>query len=207
MRRSILAAVLATTAFAFAARPAAADGPALHAASAPAEGTNSINLNPLSALWGNFNGNYEHLFGGTHGLVVEAAYERGTDADTGASYNSYGGAIGYRYHWSHSQASGFLGAMLGFGVGNGLATVTDNSGSMSFDMSIKTLYATVDIGKRWTLGDHLNITARIGAGRAVRSVTTDSTDPKAQTAVSDIQSVLDWLPVTLDGELSLGYTF
>jgi hypothetical protein len=191
---------------AFATHPASADQTIQSTGPAPLERTNSINANPLAIIWGDYGGNYEHLFGGRHGLLVEAAFSSGGNDE--ASYTSYGGALGYRFHWSGSQDSGFLGLNVGFGVGTGASTVANSAGQpMTYDLSIRTLYATMDVGKRWQFDSGLNVTFRLGAGRALRTVSTTSNAPDAQKAAQDLQDVLAWLPVTLDGELSLGYSF
>ena len=208
MSRTILTAALATAAFAFAARPAAADDstatmPSVSAA--PAERTMSINIDPLGAIQGYYGGNFEWLHG-SNGLVVEADYWH--SANDVASAGGGGAHVGYRWHWRGRQNSGFLGLMVGGGYGTGTGTVTPSGGQpMTYDMTINTLEVTADIGKRWQLDNGLNITFRIGAGYASRTASTTSTDPDVQQATKDFQDVLAFLPIALDGELSLGYSF
>jgi hypothetical protein len=208
MSRTILTAALATAAFAFAARPAAADGstatmPSVTAA--PAERTVSINVDPFGAIQGYYGGNVEWLHG-SNGVVVDADYWH--SANDVASAGGAGGHVGYRWHWRGRQNSGFLGLMVGGGYGTGTGTVTNNAGqSMTYDMTINTLEVTADIGKRWQLDNGLNITFRIGGGYAQRTASTTSTDPDVQQATKDFQDVLAFLPIAFDGELSLGYSF
>lgn len=179
--------------------------PAVQAtAPAPAaERHHSVNGNPMGILFGAYGLNYEYL-GGSHGLVVEAAYAR-SGGDT-ASATTYGGGAGWRWHWRGRQNSGFLGVMASFSGGTARATV---SGDMpeTFDLSLKQLSVTMNVGKRWQLDSGLNITARLGAGRAKRWFSTTSTDPDAQEAVESVEDVMDLIPIALDGELSLGYSF
>ena len=216
-----LASVLLLAAAAFVARPAAADPsttatdatpaaepatasvPALHAGSS--ERTMSINANPLAIVQGEYGGNFEYLLHGTHGLLVEADYWRDNGVDSSASGG--GLRVGYRWHWRGRQNSGFLGVNVGAGAGTGSATVTNDAGQkMSYDLTVRTLEVTGDIGKRWMLGP-INVTARVGAGWAHRTASTSSGDPAAQQAASQVQDILAFLPIALDGELSLGYTF
>ena len=208
MSRTVLTAALATAAFAFAARPARADEPTTtipSVSAAPAERTMSINIDPLGAIQGYYGGNFEWLHG-SNGVVVEADYWH--SANDVASAGGGGAHVGYRFHWRGRQNSGFLGLMVGGGVGTGTGTLTNSAGQqMTYDMSVNTLEVTADIGKRWQLDNGLNITFRIGGGWANRTVTTTSSDPDVKQAAKDFQDVLAFLPIALDGELSLGYSF
>jgi hypothetical protein len=174
---------------------------------------NSINGNPMGALFGNYSLNYERLFSGTHGLMVEGTLSfssgtstSGTEASASKS-TLYGGAVGYRWHWSGQQQSGFLGLMAGYTVGSGSSTITSGGMSSNFDLTIKAPWVVGNIGKRWVWDSGINVTFRIGAGWAKYSVSSSSTDPQAQDAVKFLQDVLTLIPIALDGELSLGYTF
>jgi len=217
-----IAAVLLLAATAFAARPAAADpaataapvaDPASTAPSSPLpalraeapEPKMSINANPLAIIQGQYGGNFEYLVDGTHGLLVEADYWHSSGTDSSAAGG--GLRLGYRWHWRGRQDSGFLGVNVGAGLGTGSATVSNDAGQqMTYDLSVRTLEVTGDIGKRWMMGP-VNITFRIGAGYASRTASTSSTDPDAQKAARTVQDILAFLPVALDGELSVGYTF
>ena len=101
--------------------------------------------------------------------------------------------------------------MRSFGVNAGFyagtAVSSSEDGSVMTDMTIRTAQLVMNIGKRWQFDNGLNITARIGGGKAKRWVSTESTDPAAQEAVADVQDMLDFIPIALDGELSLGYSF
>ena len=174
---------------------------------------NSINGSPLGALFGSYSLNYEHLSGGTHGLMVEGnlgfstgTSTSGTEASSSKSTN-YGGGVGYRWHWSGQQQSGFLGLMAGYTVGSGSSTITSGGMTNSYDLTIKAPWVVANIGKRWVWDNGLNITFRIGGGWAKYTVSSSSTDPQAQDAVKFLQDVLTLIPIALDGELSLGYTF
>jgi hypothetical protein len=166
------------------------------------ERTNSINLDPMGALVGAYNANYEHL-SGSHGLLAEGGFYTSGDADS--SVTTYGGAVGYRWHWRGRQNSGFVGAMLGFSGGSAVAASDDMS--TTYDISVKEASATLNVGKRWQLDMGLNVTFRLGAGYAKRWFSTSSMDANAQQAVETIEDIMAFLPVAFDGELSLGYSF
>ncbi len=187
-------------------RVAAANGPSAEPITitkpAPVERQHSVNGNPMGFLFGSYGVTYEYLSGG-NGLLVEGGFAHsGGDS---ASATSYGGAVGYRWHWRGRQNSGFLGVNAGFYAGT--ATASSGDGSEMTDLTIRSLQLVMNIGKRWQFDNGLNITARIGGGKAKRWVSTDSTDPDAQQAVEDVQDLLDFIPIALDGELSLGYSF
>ncbi len=165
---------------------------------------NSINVSPLGLLVGSYTVNYERLTG-SHGLFVEGAFSNQSNSD--ATSRGGGVNIGYRWHWRGKQDSGFLGVTAGFSMGTGTGTVETNGMSKNFDVDTRVISVTGNVGKRWAWDNGLNLTLRIGAGYGNYQVTTDSTDPDAQDAVDVVDNLLAWLPVALDGELSLGYTF
>jgi hypothetical protein len=174
---------------------------------------NSINGNPLGALVLSYSLNYERLVNGTHGFLVEGkfGFDTGTSAsgtETSSSKSTtYGGGLGYRWHWSGQQQSGFLGLMAGYSVGSGSSTITSGGMTQTFDLTIKAPWVVANIGKRWQWDNGLNITFRVGAGWAKYTVSTSSTDPEAQQGVKFLQDILTFIPIALDGELSLGYSF
>lgn len=77
----------------------------------------------------------------------------------------------------------------------------------SFEVDYTSFGAVANIGRRWMLTDSLNITGRLGAGFAERSYSTDSDLPGADEAVTLTEDLVSFFPVTLDGEVSLGWTF
>jgi hypothetical protein len=174
---------------------------------------NSINGSPLGVLFGSYSLNYERLVGGTNGFMIEGNFSRSTGTSTvnGDSTSSksslYGGGVGYRWHWSGQQDSGFLGLMAGYSVGTGSGTVSSGAGIQQFDLTIKAPWVVANIGRRWQWDNGINFTIRAGAGWAKYTVSSSSTDPNAQDAVKALQDLLTLIPIALDGELSLGYTF
>ncbi len=194
-----LACLLATA-------PAVAD-PAI-TREVPRERRNSINLNPLGVIFGSYEVNVEHLRG-SHGLVIEGAFASQGNGEARAI--AAGGGLGWRWHWRGRQNSGFLGVMTNFYMGTGDVTVItvtgDSTTTEHFDVATKELALTANIGKRWQLDMGVNITLRLGAGYAKRWFSTDSTDPDAQDAVEAVDDLMSLLPVAIDGELSLGYSF
>jgi len=192
--------------------PPGAYPPVLFAPKPPPK-ENSINGSPLGVLFGSYSVNYERLVGGTNGFMIEGNFSRSTGTSTvnGDSTSSksslYGGGVGYRWHWSGQQDSGFLGLMAGYSVGTGSGTVADAAGIQQFDLTIKAPWVVANIGRRWQWDNGINFTIRAGAGWAKYTVSSSSTDPNAQDAVKALQDLLTLIPIALDGELSLGYTF
>lgn len=187
---------VAAPAMAGAAEPAAPAGPA-----ASRLGPNSVNLNPLGVLFGSYSLNFEHLFNGYHGLLVEGSLSR--SADDNSSSTTMGGGVGYRYHWSGSQDSGFVGAMAGYSGGSAVTSVN----GQSFDLSVSAASFTLNIGRRFAWDSGFNLTLRFGVGRAMYDVTSTSTDKDVQEAIRLTDDLLNALPVALDGELSIGWVF
>jgi hypothetical protein len=165
-----------------------------------AEPKNSLNISPLGALVGNYALTYEHLFNGTHGLIVEGITTRSA-GDEGSSLQ-FGGAVGYRWHWSGKQASGFLGVMVAQGIGNGEVTIN----GMSHDMSVSSTTVTGNIGKRWQWGP-VNATLRVGLGYGRYSAKAKEDSMAAKDAEETMNAILAFLPIGFDGELSIGFSF
>lgn len=169
------------------------------------EKTNSINVSPAGALIGYYSLTYEHLFNGSHGVIVEgnAGFDSGTDA---SSYR-VGGGVGYRWHWRGRQNSGFLGVMVAQAFGSGHVETTSGSQTMTYQMGIRSTMITANVGKRWMIGDRFNITFRAGLGWGHHVASTSESDPQAKDAVKKMNDLLAWIPVGIDSELSVGYLF
>lgn len=138
-------------------------------------------------------------FGGVVGLVLDAA---GRSESYGQGAVGLGAAIGYRRHWRQRQDSPFFGVHAGYDLGESVADRTDVVlvGHQSF-------YVAGNIGRRWLVSDGVNITARIGAGLIYRVYFEDFGEPEDIAPVRYLDDLLDQLPITVDGELSVGYTF
>lgn len=169
------------------------------------EPTNSINISPLGLVAGNIALTYEHLFGGTHGVIVEGVMSRAS-GDDGDSLQ-FGGSVGYRWHWRGRQNSGFLGVTFTQMVGSGSVTETVNGAEMTHDMSVRSTMLTGNIGKRWMLTDAVNITARLGLGWGHHVATAKEDTQEAKDAEKLMNDLLAFLPIGFEGELSLGYAF
>ena len=165
------------------------------------EPANTVNLSPLGVLFGDYALTYEHLFAGHHGLIVEGIGSRAT-GDQGDSLQ-FGGGVGYRWHWRGRQNSGFLGVMAAqrFGAGS----VTENG--VTHEMTVQSTTITANIGKRWALTPAFNVTFRIGAGSGHYSATAKEDTMEAKQAEKLMNDILSFLPIGVDGELSVGYAF
>ena len=188
-----------TTATVFA-DDAVAPPPSVTSSSEKEDPANSINVSPLGVVFGNYALTYERLFAGHHGVIVEGIFSRST-GDEGDSMQ-YGGAIGYRWHWRGRQNSGFLGVTFAQSIGTG--EVTTNG--MSYDMSVRSTMITANIGKRWLFGP-INVTTRFGLGWGHHVASADSDTQEAKDAEELMNDILSFLPIGVEGELSVGYTF
>lgn len=201
MNKLIVAAALASFPALVSAQPL---GVAETQVKAP-EKTNSINVSPLGALVGNYSLTFEHLFNGTHGVIVEG----NTSFDSGSDASSYqvGGGVGYRWHWRGRQNSGFLGVMVAQSFGSGEVTTTSNGQQMTYEMGVRSTTVTGNIGKRWMIGDAFNVTLRLGLGWGHHVATAKVNDQAAKDAEEKLNDLLAFLPIGFDGELSVGYVF
>ncbi len=162
---------------------------------------NSINVNPIGVLFGSYSLNFEHLFAEQHGLLAEGTFATSSSGTTSTVDGGF--AVGYRWHWSKSQNSGFLGANLGYRLGSAKATVD----SSTFDLNVSVPYAVFNIGRRFAWDFGLNVTLRAGLGRGFYSISSTSTNPNVQSAIKTVEDVYNRIPVVLDGEVSIGYDF
>lgn len=201
-------ATLAASSSSAAAQPATvapAPMPTVAAAAAPAESKNSINVSPLGLIFGNLYLTYEHLFAGGHGLVIDAG---GGSTDGDAASESHGSVgVGYRWHWRGRQNSGFLGVMLHQSVGSGEVTLGDGADAMTHDMTIRSTMLTANVGKRWMIGDKVNISLRFGLGWGHHVAEASSSGEDAEEAEAVMNGLLTLIPIGVDGELSVGYNF
>lgn len=180
---------------------AAQPAPAITATAARPEKDDTLNISPLGLVFGDLALTYEHLFPGGHGLVAEAGFGFSNGDDTSESHGAAG--VGYRWHWRGRQNSGFLGVMVHQAFGSGEVSTDE----MTYGATLKMTSVTGNIGKRWTLGDAWNITLRLGAGWGHYSVEIDDPSADAQDAEDILNAALAFLPVAVDGELSVGYAF
>jgi hypothetical protein len=171
------------------------------AVSKPAERRHSVNVSPLGIAFGAYSVNYEHLFAGGHGLLVEGSYAHDTDDDIGTS--SWGGALGYRWHTNGTQDSLFLGVTAAYSQGHGYMIIDDER----YEVDLASKGVTVNVGKRWQTAGGLNVTLRIGGGWGEHTVDADTSDPDGQRAEDDVNDFLELFPFAVEGELSIGYSF
>ena len=175
------------------------------AASRRTEKDDSINVSPFGLLFGNLYVTYERFNKG-HGLIVDVGFGRTANDSGDESHGALG--VGYRWHWRGRQNSGFLGVMLHQTYGHGEMTYNPGAADeMSYDMTVRSTMLTGNIGKRWMLGDSLNITLRLGLGLGHHVASAEADTEEAREAEEDMNALLSLLPIGFDGELSLGYNF
>jgi hypothetical protein len=165
------------------------------------QGVNSVNLNPIGFLFGAYSVNYERLIDGSHGFIGELSYSSSTSDNSSTS--AFGFRAGYRWHWSQSQNSGFVGAMLAYENGTAEQTIEGSK----YDVTLSAPSVSLNIGRRWAWTGGFNITLRFGVGRAFRTLSTSDKSEEAQEAITELNKLLDAIPVTLDSELSVGWIF
>ncbi len=177
---------------------------AREAARAPAARKHSVNLG-VGTSWLDPSISYEYLASGGHALVLEA--NAFYDLNFGDDSMGAGAAIGYRWHTNGTQNSPFLGVHVGYDRGRSPVTSETNGMSETSNLDHQTFYVVGNVGKRWLLRTNFNITARLGAGYARRELDTNDDDALTREGVWTAEEFFDGMPVTIDGELSVGYTF
>ena len=95
---------------------------------------------------GSFSVNYEYLLAHQHGLVLKGTYYDGW------GLNSHGesGELDYRWHFSHSMNSSFIGAFIN--VGKNYGNVSDLWYNSDDTGSYKQTYVTIGSGHREKMG-------------------------------------------------------
>ena len=159
----------------------------------------SFNFNLFELLYRNFSMNYEYLLSGYHGLIAEGLFSH--SFKDGSNFGE--ASIGYRLHFSRKQESSFLGVTAGLGFGSGKVGWHDNT----IQQKLGTKFLALNYGKRWIFDSGLNITTRLGVGYGFHRVSTDDNEPIAQDVVNIMNESFKLLPVHLDIELSIGWTF
>lgn len=222
-QRSFIAIAITMLLLSRAGAATAQEGPAIEPAVAPAraERNHSVSLG-LGALAGASSLTYEYRWSRDRGLVLElhALYlptdengrtgvggaiglalqlsgvrERGNFASTGL-----GAAIGHRWHWRRGSREGFY----GLHAGADIAQSHDYSEATVVEHWL--LYLLGNIGQQWRIRDDFLFTVRIGAGLALRSKVNDY-EKRFTYAVRPVDQLVEGIPITLDAELSVGYTF
>lgn len=158
---------------------------------------NSVNFGYMSL-------GYERLLDPHHGFLVEARLRMDSDRKEGTESTNYGGSLGYRYHWSGGQDSGFVGLNVRTLRGTGEATVTTHGEERTLTADTYSIAVLPNVGRRWAWDFGLNVTARLGVGYERWTVATDRADDDA---VAPLKELLAPLPIAFDGELSAGWSF
>lgn len=187
-----LLAILLTLSLAFAAVIQAQDD------SAPLpDFRQSLGISPFLFL-GGLGGNYEFLASPRHGLMAEGAYQF-----AGAASGSYNAGLGYRFHFTPSMESGFLGAFARYGFIHAEAKGEVNDKTTTYKYESPFLLLGANIGTKWQWANGVALTLRGGYGFPVYTdFTWTPTDPEPKF----IKTLVETL-VGLDLEFSVGYSF
>lgn len=162
---------------------------------------NAVNLYALGLVMGNAKGNYEHLFGGRHGLVIESAIYTGQQS-SGTSFD-----LQYRYHYFTKEKhnglnSPFWGPFVY--IEESQTKLEDLNTGATYEISTSYAKAGLDWGRRWVWGSGFNICFRIGYGLPLMADYEWSPVEHEQAAqIEALTTVLGGI----DGELTLGWAF
>lgn len=169
----------------------------------------TLSASPMGALGftlhniGDFAVNLEHQRG-PHGVLLEASglHVHGNPTHT----TLIGGGIGYRLHFGQGS---FAGVLAGAKGGHSKYKYEHSSGNLDAHWRYEVRQASLipHIGHRWHVGDHLRITARFGLGVGQHWLATEERGEEIQAATQLLSDRLQFTPIKLDSELSLGWTF
>lgn len=169
----------------------------------------ALNLNPEGAVAGDYALIYHWMFAAGHGLIAEltGTYAKSADGLT----KGLGGQVGYRYFTNGTHNSWFFGAMAGYDAGNSLVVITTGGTDQpkvvrTYNLPYRRIRATATVGRRWVFGPGLNVTARLGIGPGQRTYTRGG-NAEAEHEAASIETLANFLPVSLDSELSIGWVF
>jgi hypothetical protein len=151
----------------------------------------ALQIDISRAMLGGIALNYEYLLFHQHGLVVEGSYYPG--------WNSHGenAQLAYRWHFSKSMESGFLGAFVNYGKYHG--TIYDYWGDAGESYNHRSLTVGPNIGKRWVSASGFSLVARVGYGYTWNTFDKPAPD---QSTINRIR----W-ESGFDSELSVGFAF
>lgn len=175
----------------------------------PAHAQTTLSASPLGALGftlhniGDFAVNLEHERG-RHGLLLEASglHVHGNPTHT----TMIGGGLGYRFHFGEASFAGLLvGAKQGHSKYKYAHMAGNTEDYWRFEVQQRSLIP--HIGHRWSLGEHLRITARLGVGVGQHTLSTRVTEDGIKEAEQLLADRLQFTPVKIDSELSLGWRF
>ncbi|MBD3343690.1 MAG: DUF3575 domain-containing protein [Chitinivibrionales bacterium] len=162
---------------------------------------NAVNFNPLSIAFGSLNANYEHLFGGKHGVMVQGGYV------FGANSGGYSAALHYRHHYHtkithNGLSSPFWGPFVYYEQSD--AKVQNTNTSETYTIDIQYLKFGANWGRRWIFGETFNLVLRIGYGfPAIAEFDWGESKPEEAETIESITKII----AGIDGELSIGFAF
>jgi len=161
--------------------------------------------------------NYQWMFAPGHALLGELTWTYSDSEDSGRTM-AVGAQAGYRFYFSRTQEGYFTGLLAGWDTGtteaisSSTATVSTDLGPSSmtvtrrFQLPNSRWRVTAQLGRRWIIGPGLNLTARVGIGPGKRKFARGG-DPVADRMAEDIEAIINFLPISLDAETSVGWVF
>lgn len=148
---------------------------------------------------GDFAVGVEQRLGEHHGLLAEGTLIHVHGDPTHAT--TLGGQAGYRYHLGQT----FIGVVAGYEVGHAKYFTAEHGGPYE-RYALRHLSVIPHLGYRWAPGEHLAITARFGAGYGTWDIKPEQGAGDAA-QMQLLQDRLQFTPIKLDSELSVGWRF
>ncbi|MCP5062967.1 MAG: DUF3575 domain-containing protein [Ignavibacteriae bacterium] len=164
----------------------------------------AVNFCPGGIIFGIYAINYEYLAGKNHGLVARFDYESVSEtlSNDKMEASGYAYTFNYRWHFSETMESFYVGSYVRYKLYNGDAT----DGATKFDFTLHEYTLGLNAGKRWVWNSGFNINCAFGYGI---SKLNKETDPTSSSIDSKLDEFIDDYTFIdpFYGEISIGYAF
>lgn len=161
--------------------------------------TNSISIYPLGIVFGNAAFNYEHLFHGKHGIMIQCSFP------FFGKTKGYTGALHYRHHYFSKQKHiGLNSPFWGMFAYYEKSEAEIEDGYNQYNLKINFMKAGINWGRKWIFNSGFNICFRIGYGIPfIAEFDWSPTEPDNVEAIEALTKILGGI----DGEFTIGYSF
>lgn len=147
---------------------------------------------------------YEKTFEKRHGLAVRLEYTPLSDSTISAT--GHGVLLNYRFHFSQTMESVFMGPYLRYRKVSGSGVVSGTA----FEFTIPEYTVGLNIGKRWVWQNGFDVVLAIGYGKVVGSnaeTVSISNSPINSALVAFKNNNPTFINAPHYGEFSIGYVF
>jgi hypothetical protein len=164
----------------------------------------AINFCPGGIIFGIYAINYEYLIGQKHGLVPRFDYESVSETLSNDTMEAIGYAFtfNYRWHFSRSMNSFYVGSYVRYKLYEGNAT----DGATKFDFTLHEYTIGLNAGKRWVWNSGININCAFGYGISQLNKETEPTSPSNDAKLDEFIDEYTFIG-PFYGEISIGYAF